>query len=209
MKKIHIILSAIFLVNMISAISLYSYMPEKMASHWNINGEVDGYMTRYWGMFLMPTILLFLILLLLFLPKTDPSNNLKKFSRQYELFIVVFSVFMTYLYMLTLAWNLGFKFSFNISLAPAFGALFYSIGLLIEKAKQNWFAGIRTPWTLSSKKVWEKTHKLGSKMFKACGFLSIIGVFFSTHTLFFMILPAMFTSIFLVLYSYFEWKKLK
>ncbi|MCD6528068.1 DUF1648 domain-containing protein [bacterium] len=31
-------------------------MPEKMASHWNVKGEVDGYLSKFWGLFLIPLI---------------------------------------------------------------------------------------------------------------------------------------------------------
>ena len=31
-------------------------MPVMMASHWNTAGEVDGYIPRFWGLFLMPFI---------------------------------------------------------------------------------------------------------------------------------------------------------
>ncbi|MEM1515464.1 MAG: SdpI family protein [Candidatus Bathyarchaeia archaeon] len=43
------------------------------------------------------------------------------------------------------------------------------IGILCEDSKRNWFIGIRTPWTLSSDRVWEKTHRLGGKLFKTAG----------------------------------------
>ncbi|MHC4721887.1 MAG: DUF1648 domain-containing protein, partial [Planctomycetota bacterium] len=26
----------------------YPYLPERMASHWNARGEVDGYMSKAW-----------------------------------------------------------------------------------------------------------------------------------------------------------------
>jgi uncharacterized membrane protein len=209
MKKTYILLLFLILVNFISAVLLYPYAPEKMASHWNINGEANGYMTRFWGLFFTPILTLVIIIFLLYLPRTDPMNNFRKFNSQYEQIIIVLSAFMTYIYALTLLWNFGIKFSFNMALAPAFGILFYFIGLAIGKAKQNWFMGIRTPWTLSNAKVWDKTHKLGSELYRVCGFICILGIFFEKYALYFMILPIISVSIFLVVYSYLEWKKLK
>jgi uncharacterized membrane protein len=209
MKKFHIILLVLVLVNFIASGLLYPYMPEKMASHWDMNGEANGYMTRFWGLFFTPLLTLGIIAFLLFLPKMDPMNNFRKFNSQYEHVILVLAIFMSYIHALTIIWNLGIRFSFNIALAPAFGILFYFIGLAIGKAKQNWFMGIRTPWTLSNAKVWDKTHKLGSELFRICGFICILGVFFERLALYFMIVPIIGVSIFLVAYSYFEWKKTK
>ena len=45
-------------------------------------------------------------------------------------------------------------------MAPAIGLLIYYAGVLTENARQNWFMGVRTPWTLSSEKVWNKTNRL-------------------------------------------------
>jgi uncharacterized membrane protein len=209
MKKTYVILLVLVLVNFLSAVLLYPYAPEKMASHWNIRGESDGYMNKFWGLFFTPIITLAIIIFLLYLPKIDPMNNFRKFNSQYEQIILVLSVFMTYIHALTLLWNFGIKFSFNRALAPAFGVLFYFIGLAIGKAKQNWFMGIRTPWTLSNAKVWDKTHKLGSELFRVCGFISLLGIFFEKYALFFVLFPVIVISIFLVVYSYLEWKKIR
>ncbi|MGB9855947.1 MAG: SdpI family protein [Caldisericum exile] len=43
--------------------------------------------------------------------------------------------------------------------------LYYSIGMVLHKAKRNWFIGIRMPWILSPDTVWEKTHKQGGITF--------------------------------------------
>ena len=51
---------------------------------------------------------------------------------------------------------------------PVTGVLLYASGVLIKNAERNWFAGIRTPWTLSSDYVWDKTHQLGGYIFKGC-----------------------------------------
>ena len=51
-------------------------MPEKMASHWNIQGEVDNYMPKFWGLFLIPFILIGLSLLFVAIPKIDPQKIL-------------------------------------------------------------------------------------------------------------------------------------
>jgi uncharacterized membrane protein len=92
-------------------------------------------------------------------------------------------------------------------LSPAFATLFYYSGVLIENAKRNWFIGIRTPWTLSSDRVWDKTHKIGGKLFKIAGIVALAAVFFETAAIFFIIVPVIIVSIYTVVYSYLEYQK--
>jgi uncharacterized membrane protein len=77
----------------------------------------------------------------------------------------------------------------------------------MENAKRNWFIGIKTPWTISNDVVWEKTHKLGGKLFKVAAALSLLGIFFGELAFWFTILPVMAFSVYLLFYSYFEYQK--
>ncbi len=87
------------------------------------------------------------------------------------------------------------------------GALFIGLGYLIEHAEPNWFVGIRTPWTLSSERVWKKTHALGGTLFKIAGILAMIGVVFGKYSIWFVIVPILAVSVYLVIYSYREFGK--
>lgn len=190
------------------AFYLYPQMPDIMASHWNAAGKVDGYMPKFWGLFLMPLITLFMFLLFIFIPRIDPlKQNIHKFRNYFDKFIVIIIAFMLYIYMLTLAWSLGFSFNMTYALIPAFAILFYYAGILISKAKRNWFIGIRTPWTMSSDKVWDKTHKLGGTLFKAAALLSLLGLVFQDYAFLFMIMPVLAVAFYTMVYSYFEYKK--
>ncbi len=133
-----------------------------MASHWDINDQVNGTMPKLWGVFLMPLISLGLFLLFLLIPAIDPLKaNIAKFRGAFNLFIAFMTLFLMYVQGLILAWNLGFThLKMSESLLPAVGLLFILIGFMIRKAKRNFFIGIRTPWTLSSDKVWDETHRV-------------------------------------------------
>ena len=185
-------------------------MPEQMASHWGAQGEVNGYASRFVGLFLMPIVSVFMLLLFIILPKIDPlKKNIKKFRGYYEKFILIIIAFLFYIYILSLAWNLNYRFNMISMMVPALGLLFYYAGILTENAKRNWFIGIKTPWTLSSEIVWVKTHKLGGKMFKASGIISLLGLFFPKYAIWFVLVPVLFTAIYTFIYSYIEYQKLK
>jgi len=209
MKKIIAADLLIIFLSFLIGIYFYHKMPVTVASHWNSQGQVDGYISKFWGLFLMPLISSGLLLILLFAPKLDPLKlNIKKFRKYYDFFILLLLLFLFYLYLLTIFWNLGFKFNMNLVLPPAFGLLISYIGVLTEKAKRNWFIGIRTPWTLSSDEVWKKTHKLGGKMFKTAGLLAIFGIFVGDYAIYFCLFPVIFVAVYTIVYSYFEYQKL-
>lgn len=175
MRKATIASFSILALQLLLAFYLYPQMPGQMAIHWGLSGEADGYGSKFFGLFLVPLISLFFFPIMLALPKLDPLNGIETFRGGYEWFIFGFLTYMTYVYGLSLAWNLGWRFSFIRLLAPALGLLFVGIGLLLRDARQNWFLGIRTPWTLSSEEVWDLTHNVGGKLFIISGALASLG----------------------------------
>lgn len=209
MKKTTVIVLVIILLSFIAAVYFYPQMPEKMASHWNAQGKVDGYMPKFWGLFLMPIVSVVMFLLFLLIPKIDPlKKNIEKFREYFDWFIVLIIAFLFYIYLLTVFWSLNFRFNMAAMMVPALGILFYYMGILTENAERNWFIGIRTPWTLSNNIVWKKTHKLGGKLFKIAGIIAVIGVLFQKYALFFVLVPAISVAAYTIVYSYFEYNKI-
>ncbi len=156
----------------------------------------------------MPFILLGLSLLFMAIPKIDPLKaNIEKFRKYYDGFVILLSLFMLFIFLQILLWNLGIKISPNIILPIGLGFLFFYMGILCENAKQNWFIGIRTPWTLSNENVWDRTHKISGKLFKISGVIALIGVFFQTYAIFIVLIPVSSVAAFTVLYSYFDYQK--
>jgi uncharacterized membrane protein len=91
----------------------------------------------------------------------------------------------------------------STSMLPAMGLLFIFIGFLLRRAKRNFFIGIRTPWTLSSDTVWDKTHRVGAILFMASGVLAFIGSFFGGMAAFWMLfVPLIGSTLLLFVYSY-------
>ena len=197
--------AVIGLVLVAFALSVYFYpkMPEKMASHWNAGGEVDGFSGKNFGLFIMPCVMTGLALLLYCVPYLDPlRRNIEKFRPYYEGFIVFMCIFMLGIQYHIILWNLGIRISINIVIPFGIGLLWYYCGILCEKAKRNWFIGIRTPWTLSSDSVWERTHRIGAKLFKVAGVIALIGAAIQRYTIFFVLVPALAVAAFTIVYSF-------
>ena len=210
MRKSEIIVLGIILLSFIIGIYLYPQMPEKMASHWNTQGQIDGYMSKFWGLFLMPFVLVGLALLFTAIPRIDPLKaNIEKFRKYYDGFIILFFIFMLSIHFQVILWNIGIKISSNVILPIGIGILFFYVGILCENIKRNWFIGIRTPWTLSNDVVWDKTHKIGGKLFKIAGVVVLFGIFFQKYTLFFILAPVILVAAYTIIYSYVEYQKEK
>ncbi|MBI4928406.1 MAG: SdpI family protein, partial [Anaerolineae bacterium] len=151
---------------------------DRIPSHWNAAGQVDGYSDSFGGLYLLPIVIFGLGLLLVFIPSIDPLRaNVDKFRGAYHWVIVGMSVYFLYLHVLIVLAALGAGFNMVTMMLPAMGVLFFGLGFMVERSKPNWFIGIRTPWTLMSPTVWEKTHRLGGWIFKIGGVLIGISEF--------------------------------
>ena len=189
----------------VAGLVLWNRLPESMASHWNVNDQVDGYTSKFTGVFMIPLMTLGMFLLFQVIPSIDPLKaNIAQFREAFNLFLVLIVAFMVYLYGLTLAWNLGYTdFRMSGAMLPAIGLLFIFIGFMMRQAKRNFFIGIRTPWTLSSDHVWNETHRIGAVLFMISGALAFVGGFFGGTTAFWlMFIPIIATTLFLLVYSY-------
>lgn len=210
LTKTRIAIALVLVLTFAVTIFAWPSMPDRVASHWGFSGEADGYLPKAWGLLLVPFLSVGLAALLLLLPRIDPLEaNIAEFREAYEGFIVVFLLFLLAVQAFILLWNGGIRVSIALVLPPAFAALFYEIGVLMGQAKPNWFIGIRTPWTLSSERVWEKTHALGGRLFKITGVFALLGIFFPAYAILFILVPALAVSFYLVVYSYREYRKEK
>lgn len=43
-----------------------------------------------------------------------------------------------------------------------------------QQFRHNYFVGIKTPWTLASEEVWQKTHRFASRVWVGSGLVSAL-----------------------------------
>lgn len=208
MRRSEIAVFGIVLLSLLASICCYPHIPEEVDTHWNTQGQVDGRTPKFWALFSMPLILAGVSLLFFVIPRIDPLKaNIEKFRKYYDGFIILFLLFMLSVHCQVILWNFGIKVGPNVVIPIGFGVLVFYIGILCEHAKRNWFIGIRTPWTLSSERVWNKTHKVGGKLFRVGGVIIFVSVFFQKYMLFFILIPALSIAVYTLVYSYLEYQK--
>lgn len=208
MRKTTAVITGLVLFSFILSVYFYSQVPDRMTTHWNSQGEVDGYMSKLWGLFFMPLIISGLAIMFMIIPKIDPrKENIAKFRKYYDGFIVILILFMVAVHLQILLWNTGIPISPNSIFPLGIGLMFYYMGILTENAERNWFIGIRTPWTLSSDRVWKRTNKLGGKLFRIAGIITVFGAFFPEYAIYFILVPVLFIAGLTVIYSYMEYQK--
>jgi uncharacterized membrane protein len=200
-----VIIAAMFIV----AAVRWGSVPDQIPVHWNAAGQVDGYGGKFVGLLLDPIMTVGLYLLLKYIPRIDPARrNYESFGNTYLLVRVLLVVYMAFIFVVT---NLaiGHEQTFPVGglIEGAVGVLFIILGGVMGKFRPNWFAGVRTPWTLTSKLSWTKTHRLGGRVFIAAGMATMLGALFggqwAFYAMFIVMLPGI---VFLVAYSYFVWR---
>jgi len=185
-------------------------LPARMATHWNAAGQPDGTMQQAAALALLPAMTAGLLVLFALVPRIDPlRENIASFRPMYDWFVVVFTAFIAVVHGGVIAFNLGYEFDFTLLVLAAVAGLFYYVGVLLEHAERNWFVGIRTPWTLSSDDVWDRTHRLGGRLFKLTALIALVGLFFGEYAIYFLVVPALLTAGITVVYSYYLYEQLE
>ena len=185
-------------------------LPTRMATHWNAAGQPDGTMPKAAALAFLPTMTAVLLVVFALVPRIDPlRENIAAFRPVYDWFVVVFTAFMAVIHGGVIAFNLGYEFDFTLLILTTVAGLFYYVGVLLEHAERNWFVGIRTPWTLSSADVWDRTHRLGSRLFKLTALVALIGLLFGEYAIYFLVVPALLTAGITAVYSYYLYEQLE
>ena len=152
--------------------AVYGRLPEQVPSHWNIHGQIDGTVGRLTAVLALPAMAAGIWLLLLAVPRIDPCRAAyASFAGTYQLIVNAVVLFMALVHVTTIGEALGWPIGVPQAIGAGTGLLFMVLGNEMGRLKPNWFAGIRTPWTLSDPENWRRTHRFGGKGFFVAGLL--------------------------------------
>ena len=202
------------LIALVAGVGIYIYpsLPDVVASHWNMAGEVTGTLPKFWGIFILPIIMGVLFIAYAAIPVLDPHHeNIASFRKEYNIFWIILFIFFTLIFKLVLLKVSGADPHIEYVLPLAIAVLYLTLGWFLPKTKRNWFVGIRTPWTLMSESVWDKTHQLGGKLFMISALGPVILFFMpDAGDIPIVVLvagPVLLSALITIVYSYLEYKK--
>ena len=183
----------------------YPFLPPIVPSHWNAAGNVDGYLPKLTNAVLIPALSLGIFLLMRILLVIGPrlsNQDPRATQRISSLILTGILLFMLIIQSITLAIPLGVPINISFVINLLVSVLFIFIGNYLGKLQRNFWAGIRTPWTLASDIVWERTHRLGGWLFVGAGVLGIITAFIPALRIWGVVSLVILVSAILVIYSY-------
>lgn len=156
------------------AIWLWPHFPARMPTHWNAGGQPNGYSTRFWAVAMWPLLILGLAALTVALPAISPRRfEITPFADIYGVLMLAIQGVMLVLGITAMLAGAGHAVPMTTIAPLAIGVLLMVLGNYMGKLRRNFFVGIRTPWTLASEAVWERTHRLGGWMFVLAGLVFV------------------------------------
>lgn len=183
--------------------------PERLPVHWDIKGTPDRFGSKVEGLLAMPAAAVGIYILMLVLPRFDPRRgHYELFSDVYNIIRTLLVAFLFAVHLIVVLWARGVPVRVERITPLLVGALLIVLGNYMGKLRSTWFVGIRTPWTLSSEESWNKTHRLGGKLFILIGAVSILaGLLRSEYAVWAMLALLVGGTLALTVFSYIWWKQ--
>jgi len=162
---------------------LWDQLPAQLPTHWNLQGEVDGYSSRTMGSIILPLINIGTYLLLLYLPAIDPKKRITIDQKPIPTLRTLTVVLLLGLHSWILASAMNAGIQSQGWLYLGLSAFFVVVGNYLRTIKPNYFIGIRVPWALEDADNWRQTHRMGSYVWVAGGLLLLVSFpFFDIKT---------------------------
>ena len=178
MKK-HLFFILVILSSIVFWLVNFSSLPSEIPVHWDLgSGEPNGFSSKLGAFFTFNGLLIFMYLMMLFLPKIDPrKEKYKNFTKAYNMIIFTILLIFYFINIATVLSCLGYNIPIGKMGTIVVGILFIVIGNYLPQVKSNYFMGIRTPWTLSNEDNWIKTHRLSGKISFIAGIVILVATF--------------------------------
>lgn len=205
-KKQLIFTSIVIILPIIIGLLIWNKLPDRVPTHFGIDGTPNGWSSKPFTVFGIPLIILTIHWVAVLATMADPKRkgiNPKVFR------IVLWIIPAVCLYAMTSIYGpyLGLHMDITLVSMILSGLLFIIIGNYLPKSRQNYTVGIKLPWTLNDEDNWNKTHRLGGKLYMICGLLMILsGLFLKNQSAYILIGIVIISNLILVLYSYILYK---
>ena len=166
--KVLIITSVVLLLPILAGLILWNQLPEQMPTHWNAAGEIDGWSSKPFAVFVLPLIMVAAQWLCMLGTAADPKRN-NHSEKVLHLVLWIIPALSVVLHAVTYATALGHAVPMEVVMPILIGLIFTIIGNYMPKCKQNYTIGIKIPWTLDNEENWNRTHRFAGWLWTFCG----------------------------------------
>ncbi|HUJ46366.1 MAG TPA: SdpI family protein [Rhizomicrobium sp.] len=172
------LLVSLLLLAVVGCVTAWGWMAipagVQIAVHWGINGQPNGWTSKNVGLLLTPILAVGLVGMFWLIPRIEPRRRNLGASRPFyvtgwlgSLALLVVVQVVTVLYAKGVELNVG-----NIATVSV-AVLLLAMGNFLGKTRANFFAGVRTPWSLSSDFAWEKSNRAAGRLFVITGLATL------------------------------------
>ena len=175
--KVLILTTVVMLLPILAGIILWNQLPEQMPTHWNAAGEIDGWSSKPFAVFVLPLIMVAAQWLCMLGTAADPKKN-NHSEKVLHLVLWIIPALSVVLHAVTYATALGYAVPIEVVMPVLIGLIFTIIGNYMPKCKQNYTIGIKIPWTLDNEENWNRTHRFAGWLWTFCGILIMLTGFF-------------------------------
>jgi len=211
-SSIDIVILAVIAIQIIVAVYGLAVLPDTVPIHWGINGQVDGYGSKWVGTILYPLLSIGIYALvrvpLVVGPRLGQQGDALANLKLAKTILAGIILFTLIIQLVTIAASLGIGLDVSIVITLALSLLFIFLGNYMGKVRRNFWMGVRTPWSLSNTAVWERTNRMGGWLFVAVGLIGIPISFIPALRLWGILVPIIAATIFLYIYSYVCYRQL-
>ena len=182
--KTLLVTSIVILLPILAGLILWNQLPEQIPSHWNVDGQVDGWTSKPFAVFGLPLLLLGFQWLCALGTGADPkkANHPEKIQ---QLVLWIIPVISALLHTIVYAVALGNQVRVEMVMPVFVGLVLAIVGNYLPKCKQNYTIGIKIPWTLNSEENWNRTHRFAGRLWLVCGIAIMLTGFFGGFYIFF------------------------
>ena len=199
-----ILTSIVILIPLLIGLLLWEQLPDRIPSHWNAAGEIDGWSSKAYAVFGFPALMLALHWVCVIASSTDPKNK-NYHPKMLRVVLWICPVLGLVLCSLVYATALGYDLSVEIIVPLLVGVMFIIFGNLLPKCRQSYAMGIKLPWTFASEENWNKTHRFGGKVWVIGGVVVMATAFLGSFWLLLGVMAVMVAAP--TLYSYLYYRK--
>lgn len=169
LRRYQLALMLVVLAFLLVAVA-FRRLPQEIPVHWGADGQANGWLEKPWGALVLPVVTLVTTLLLIVAPALIPGGfKVASPPRFYPIVVAALAGFLVFVTGVQLLVATGSPLNLQRLVVGAAGGLLAVTGNYLGKVPRNHLIGIRTPWTLSSEFVWERTHRFAGPVFVLCG----------------------------------------